>query len=178
VNIFYLDTDPVVAAQQHCDKHVVKMILEYAQLLSTAHRLIDGEMYLDKTANGRNIKRWRLNDDREQQMYKASHVNHPSAIWARQSSKNYQWLYQLFVACCDEYTFRYGKRHLTDEKLRNVLSMTPINIEQGSITTMPQAMPDHCKKPDPIAGYRNYYKIEKTRMLKWTKRETPEWIYG
>ena len=66
----------------HNDKHCVKMIIEYAQLMSTAHRLLDGLPYLDKTANGRSIKRWRLNDEREVQLMKASHINHPSSIWA------------------------------------------------------------------------------------------------
>ena len=81
MNIFYLDPDPRTCAEMHCDKHVVKMIIEYAQLMSTAHRVIDGTEYTDMTANGRRIKRWRLDDDRESILYKASHINHPSAIW-------------------------------------------------------------------------------------------------
>jgi len=100
MNIFFLDTDPKTAAQQHCDKHVVKMIIEYAQLLSTAHRILDGNLYLDKTANGRNIKRWRLDDYRESILYKASHINHPSAIWAREDLSHYQWLWNLASELC------------------------------------------------------------------------------
>ena len=65
MNIFYLHENPIQNAKWHIDKHIVKMPIEYAQLLSTAHRLLDGEMYLGKTANGRNIKRWRLDDERE-----------------------------------------------------------------------------------------------------------------
>ena len=84
MNIFYLDTNPIKAAELHCDKHVVKMIIEYAQLMSTAHRVLDGELYEDRTANNRRIKRWRLNNnDMENVVYKASHINHPSAIWTR-----------------------------------------------------------------------------------------------
>ena len=63
MNIFYLDNDVAKCAEMHCDKHVVKMISEYAQLMSTAHRMLDGEEYIDKTANGRKIKRWRMKDN-------------------------------------------------------------------------------------------------------------------
>ena len=55
MNIFYLDNDPIKSAELHCDKHVVKMIIEYAQLMSTAHRVLDGELYEDRTANNRRI---------------------------------------------------------------------------------------------------------------------------
>jgi len=57
MNIFYLDKDPIVAAEMSCDKHVCKMIIESAQMLSTAHRMIDGTQYTGKTKKGRNIKR-------------------------------------------------------------------------------------------------------------------------
>ena len=80
MNIFYLDPDPKTCAQMHCDKHVTKMIIEYSQLMSTAHRVIDGEEYIDNSS-GRKIKRWKLSDIREDVLYKATHINHPSAIW-------------------------------------------------------------------------------------------------
>ena len=111
MNIFYLDPDPRTCAEMHCDKHCVKMIIEYAQLMSTAHRVIDGTEYTDLTANGRRIKRWRLDDDRESILYKASHINHPSAIWCRANYDNYVWLYRMWFYLCKEYTYRYGKVH-------------------------------------------------------------------
>jgi len=77
MNIFYLNPDPKICAQEHISKHVVKMIIEYCQLLSTAHRVIDGTHFTDKTANNRNIARYRLEDEREQILYKATHLNHP-----------------------------------------------------------------------------------------------------
>jgi len=80
MNIFYLDRDPRKCAEMHLDKHCVKMIIEYAQLMSTAHRVLDGTEYYDKTANGRKIKRWRLPDEREARLMKASHMNHPSVF--------------------------------------------------------------------------------------------------
>ena len=110
MNIFYLDPDPQICAEMHISKHVVKMIIEYSQLMSTAHRFLDGVEYID-ASSGRRIKRWRLDDEREQSLMKASHINHPSAIWCRENKENYKWLYDMWVCLCDEYTYRYGKVH-------------------------------------------------------------------
>ena len=175
MNIFYLNRNPVQCAREHCDKHVVKMIIEYAQLLSTAHRVLDGEQYVD-ASSGRRIKRWLLNDDREDVLYKASHINHPSAIWARQSTSNYQFLYNLFTALCDEYTHRYGKVHKTDTLLRQKLAQLPTLLCQIVPTEVPQAMPDHCKRSNVIDAYRNYYIKEKAGFCKWTNPNIPEWF--
>jgi hypothetical protein len=178
MNIFYLSQDPVESARAHLDKHVVKMILEYAQLLSTAHRIIDGNETVVLSKSGRKKKVWQLNDDRDSILYAATHSNHPSAIWARQSSANYTWLYNLFVATCDEYTYRYGKVHLTDTKLRNILHNTPKNIGKSVIWQPPTpAMPDECKVAgDNLASYKRYYIDKKADMAKWTNREPPEWF--
>lgn len=177
MNIFALHSSPELAAQYHCDKHCVKMIIEYAQLLSTAHRILDGTEYVEKTKNNRSIKRWFLDDSRETYLYKASHINHPSAIWARKNVSNYNWLYSLFSHLCDEYSHRYGKTHLTDIKLRRFLSYVPNKIDDSEeMTEIPQAMPQHCKMDNYIEGYRNYYKLEKRSFCKWTNRETPKWF--
>jgi len=155
VNIFVLDEDPIKAAEMHCDKHCVKMILEYAQLMSTAHRVLDG-------------------DDAPEQCYKIAHKNHPSTIWTRQSKGNYQWLYSLWSALCVEYTRRYGKVHLTWKKLGITLANIPKNIPINKMTEIPQAMPDYCKKENVVEGYRNYYLNEKKDFAKW-KTEVPYW---
>lgn len=176
MNIFYLNRDPKLCAQEHCDKHVVKMIIEYAQLMSTAHRMLDGKEWSDKTANGRKIKRWKLDGDLEQVLYKASHINHPDNVWVRKSNNNYNWLYYLFCSLCDEYTYRYGKVHATDSKLREVLKTPPKNIEVAYKTELPQCMPDACKAEDTVSAYRNYYINEKANFAKWTKRKTPRWF--
>ena len=84
MNIFYVDPDPGTAAQCLVDKHVVKMILESAQLLSTAHRLLDGIEFEGKSKSGRKARRWLLPDSRDYTMYAATHINHPSAVWCRQ----------------------------------------------------------------------------------------------
>jgi hypothetical protein len=182
MNIFYLDYDPVKAAQAHLDKHVVKMILEYAQLLCTAHRIIDGREKVVLSASGRKKKVYELQDENmDAKLYSATHVNHPSAIWARQHIVNYKYLYSLFVATCNEYTHRYGKVHLTDTKLRDVLANPPTHLyvdHQTRIWLGPTpAMPDECKiKGDHLASYRKYYIDKKADMAKWTNREPPEWF--
>jgi len=180
LNIFYLDPDPSTCAKMHLDKHVVKMIVEYAQLMSTAHRMLDGEQYTDKTVNNRNIQRWRMKNEMfESTLYKASHVNHPSNIWVRQSKENYRWLYRMWFYLLQEYTYRYGKKHAC-EKLMHVLYLDPVNIPKGIFTEPTPAMPDTYKVTnDSIRSYQNYYIHDKSRFAKWKNRETPEWfLYG
>jgi hypothetical protein len=181
MNIFYLDYDPRTCAEMHIDKHVVKMILEYAQLLSTAHRVLDGTLIDRLSPSGRKQKAYVLTDNRESALYSATHINHPSAVWVRQHAVNYCMLYKLFVATCEEYTHRYGKVHATDTKLREVLKQEPKNIfmdHKSRIWLGPTpAMPDECKiADDVIASYRKYYIDKKCDMAKWTNREPPDWF--
>ena len=176
MNIFYLHEDPIQNAKWHIDKHIVKMPIEYAQLMSTAHRLLDGEMYIGKTAIGRNIKRWRLHDEREDILYKASHINHPSAIWVRESIENYFEMYKLYMAVLAEFTNRYGKVH-GSSKPSIALIRPPSNIPMVKGTQLPQCMPEMCKvKNNPILAYRNYYIVEKNSFASWKNREIPEWF--
>ncbi len=176
MNIFYLHPDTKECAKQHLDKHVVKMILEYAQLLSTAHRLLDGTEYEGRTVKGtRKATRWLLPDERETNLYMASHMKHPSGIWCRQSQDNYWWLYNLWRDLMREYTFRYGKHHVA-EKLIPFLSFAPSNIPVAIADPMPQCMPDQYKVPgDSIQAYHNYYIGDKQRFAVWTNRAIPEW---
>ncbi len=178
MNIFYLDKHYRTCAKQHVDKHVVKMIVEYAQLLSTAHRVLDGEEYEGRTANNRRIRRFKMaNSNIENTLYKASHINHPSAIWVRESSQHYWWLYLLFRELCMEYTHRYGKIHSTESKLGEILQIKPKNIKDNGFVEPPQAMPDYCKVPgDSIKAYQMYYVNEKIGFAKWTKRDIPDWF--
>ena len=181
MNIFYLSSNPVKAAQYHLDKHVVKMILESAQLLCTAHRLLDGEqtqvLKSTKTGKTKLVKRYVLSDlTKDQVMYSATHINHPCAIWCRENINNYMWLYELFVALCDEYTFRYGKKHKTDTLLRDILKSPPISISDAPFTLPAQAMPEEYKHADPVVAYRQYYIGAKAKFARWTSRTTPTWF--
>ena len=179
MNIFYLDPSPEKCAQMHNNKHTIKMIIEYCQLMSTAHRILDGEEYTDLTANGRRIKRWRLNDEREQQLMKASHINHPSAVWCRANRTNYNWLYRMWHHLCNEYTYRYGKIHACS-RLHDILYVPPHNMAKGEFYPPTPAMPDDIKIPgNSLASYHNYYNISKRGFASWqgkiNSRSTPEW---
>ena len=160
MNIFYLDKRPDDAAEMHCDKHCVKMILEYAQMLSTAHRILDG-------------------DDAHPDLYKITHKNHPSTSWTRSSKQHYNWLFRLFRMLSAEYTLRYSsgdfKFHKTWNKLGKILETPPKNIKDNSWVDPPQCMPDHCKKPNTIDAYRNYYMTEKNKFAKWNYSSVPDW---
>jgi len=135
------------------------MILESAQMLSTAHRITDGNDYAD-----------------EQGLYKTAHKNHPSTLWARQSKWNYMWLFDLFRFLCAEYTTRYGKYHAS-ERLLSALSKIPSNIDPlAKLTPVPQCMPEQYKMLNAMDAYRNYYKGEKSYFAKWNKgTPAPEW---
>jgi hypothetical protein len=175
MNIFYLDSDPQIVAQAHNDKHVVKMILETAQLLSTAHRTIDGAQEIVKI-HGRTRKLWKHPDPKlDSILYKATHINHPCSKWLRESKKNYEWLYKLFCELCKEYKYRYDKTHLCEKKLIDVLSNVPRGITKNTFTQPPQAMPEQYRSNDSIYSYRQYYIKEKNHLAKWTRREIPNW---
>lgn len=179
MNIFVLNKNPVICAQQHCDKHVVKMILESCQLLSTAHRILDGEQYIKLSKNNRKLKAWKLLDEREELLCAASHVNHPCGIWCRENSTNYMWLHNLTVELAKEYTHRYGKHHLYERNgLIEELANIPANIELSDYLTpqtWAQAMPEEHKRDNVVEAYQTYYLKEKERMLVWTSRDTPDW---
>jgi hypothetical protein len=180
MNIFYLHKDTQVCAQQHVDKHVVKMILEYAQLLSTTHRYLDGERIIGKSPTGRKQTQYILQNDGDNRlMYKATHINHPSAIWIRESDANYKWLAQLLEDLCAEYTYRYGKKHKVERSglMRKLKDKLPKNIPVGEWTEPTPAMPDQYKvQGDHLESYHNYYRGDKPRMFSWKLRETPTWI--
>ena len=148
MNIFYLNNDARVCAQMHNDSHCSKMIIEYAQLMSTAHRVLDGTEYYDRTKNGRRIKRWRLDDDvMETTLYKASHINHPSGIWTRKSKQNYLWLYDMWTELNTEFMWRYEKNvsHESYRKLHEVLATPPKHMYDSGFCEPFPAMPDDVK---------------------------------
>ena len=185
MNIFCLDKNPKTAAQYHCDKHLVKMILESCQLLCTAHRMIDGQQFIGITKSGRKIKRWKLDDDRDSFLYTATHINHPSAVWCRDNLAQYLWLAQLTIELCIEYTYRYGKVHKCQESglVKYLIENPPRNIKTSDYEfTLPTpAMPDDCKvNGDVVQSYRNYYNMYKQRMLSWkgkiNNRPVPNWV--
>jgi hypothetical protein len=160
MNIFFLDHNPTMCAEYHFDIHVSKMVVEYAQLLSTAHRVLDD-----------------LSSSSTTPFYKATHINHPSAVWVRSSIHHYNWLYQLFRELSLEYTFRFGRTHATWAKLGKALAKPPISIPDKGWVDPPQCMPDTYTTPEStVTAYRNYYMRGKSPLFrKWRGRATPYW---
>ena len=155
MNIFVLDTCPTIAAQMQVDKHVVKMPLECAQMLSTVHRHYGSD---------------------DVQLYKSTHKHHPCTLWAATSRANYAWLFDHFRALNDEYFHRYYKNHLSWTKLRDVLAEPPAQMRDDDPTPFAQAMPDEYKHDDAVVAYRAYYINEKANLITYTKRDQPTWL--
>ena len=161
MNVFVLDRDPRKAAKMLCDKHVIKMCLETAQILSTAVLAQLESLPIVKQAAAGSL-------------YRATHAKHPCVIWAGASRTNFDWLLEHGKAIADEYTFRYGKLH----KSQAVIEAAEDHkhwLRPGPATAFPLAMPDQYKTADCEQSYRAYYLGEKMHFAKWTKRATPEW---
>jgi len=154
MNIFYVHNDPYIAATHLADKHVCKMIVESAQMLSTAHHLNNS------TAP-----------------YKPTHINHPSNIWVRSSKAHYYWLFDHTIGLLIEYHYRYNKIHKTSTIMAQ-LHNDPQLPDNGFIDP-PQCMPDQYKGDSTIEAYRNFYIHDKIHLkgLKWTKAaQPPQWV--
>lgn len=159
MNIFFLDIDPTSAAKALCDKHVVKMTLETAQILST-------------------VQRAALRDAAHPLLYKATHANHPCVKWAGSSAAAYHWTLRLFLALCAEYSFRYGRVHAS-ARLRPLLVNAP-SLPERDWEDPPLCMPDSYKRPgSAVESYRDYYSNDKRRFAAWKKnRPPPYWWTG
>ena len=176
MNIFVVDTNPVNAARDLCDKHVVKMILESAQMLSTAHRVLDGNFYYREGKNGRKIPSYvHPNPVLNERLLLATMMNHPCTRWAMETTDNYYWLFGHGLELCSEYTKRYNKIHGLQRLYDNFLFSLPMSIKYGKLTPFAQAMPDQYKCSDAVQAYRNYYLNEKSRFAKWKNSQVPEW---
>lgn len=154
MNIFVLDESPKIAAQMACDKHVVKMILESAQMLSSVHHRY-----------GNTAVR-----------YKEAHPKHPCTLWAGDTARNYAWLLAHAMCLCNEYTHRYGKRHKSADLVYGELAVLPFGLRGSVATPFAQAMPEPYKHPHPVIAYRQYYLGEKAHFAKWTNRDEPLWF--
>ena len=177
MNIFILNEDPVRSALDQCDKHIVKMPLESAQMLSTAHRILDGTETKRPSKSGKTmVKYWTLDSQFENIIYAVAHRGHPCTVWTMETKANYTWHYEHFVALSEEYKYRYNREHLSFTKLKDILRNPPKNIPDGGLTPFPQAMPDDAKDSDPIKAYRNYYGMYKKELAVWNNgRPAPNW---
>jgi len=178
MNIFYIEENPADIAKSLIDRHVVKMILESAQMLSTAHRLLDG------VKTGGNKPKFLLAGEEydltncsilNPVCYQVAHPSHPSTVWTMKCKENYDWHFQLFVEMVKEYTCRYGKEH-SCERLIPFLRNAPKNIKSGVFTPPTPAMPDKYISKDVLQSYRDYYANEKWRFARWKYRAIPQWF--
>jgi hypothetical protein len=151
MNIFVLDEDPIKAAQMHADKHVVKMILESAQMMCT----VCHELGMDVA-------------------YKPSHKNHPCTKWSMKSKSNWNWLKSLADNLNKEWQYRYG--HTRNHKSWDVVCNLDPDIPDIGLTPFALAMPEKYQSLDAVESYRQYYIGEKSNILKYTKRKVPHWI--
>jgi len=190
MNIFYLATSPDECARYHCDKHVVKMILETAQMLSTAHAT-EFKKTQELTTDGKFSYKYAYVVDKtvaeEKQIYKGVYPNHPSTIWVRDNLCNYLWAYELLENLCKEYTFRYNKTHKTEssgvlERLKEPPKLSVNGYAHcGVLTSMehhfppPLCMPDYCKPPFLRDEDSDYYMSGK---FSYKDRELWEVQYG
>lgn len=166
MNIFFLSWVIDICVQYHCDKHVIKMILETTQLLSTCHHVVDPIKAEDYEKLGL--------------IYRKTHPNHPCSLWLRDCKENYIWLCHFGLALCKEYAYRYDKQpsdHKCHRMLMFLIHHVPSLPSNNGVITQPKlAMPDQYKTADPIYSYRMYYLNEKQRMLVWRKRSPPTWV--
>ena len=179
MNIFVLSGDPKEAAEFHCDKHVVKMILETGQMLCAAHWIGWQRSLKTDTSLRRKDFVARLSaeiPDGLRPPWKMTHVGHPCTQWAQRSAENYEWLLQLGIRLCQEYTVRYGKRHKAEPIYGWLSEHRPPIFEGVGFTPFAIAMPDDCKvSDDPVECYREYYRVHKRYMAKW-KTRVPDWF--
>jgi hypothetical protein len=167
MNLFFLDIDPKKCAEYHCDKHVVKMILEIVQMLYCAHHAVKSDL--------------------PPGAYKQAHLNHPTCIWIRTNLYNYTYAGQVGLELAKEYTYRYNKIHSCQKHVEwliiNVPKFekvsyvkTPTFSTFDGVVQVPLAMPEDCMLMDTVKSYRRYYLIHKKRFAKWTTRKVPDWF--
>ena len=164
MNIFCTNECPIQSAREHCNVHVVKMILEYSQLLSTAHRITDGDSYADQAG-----------------LYKATHKNHPSAVYARKSTQHYRWVWECLNEIHSIYEAKSGKVH-KGKRILDALSVFPLEMSDEGFELPTLAMPDQYKSHAVFGGRTKAYQMYlNDKFVEWKSRDKPmkvEWHYG
>ena len=147
MNVFRCDPSPSLSARALADRHVVKMALESAQILST----VTGGPY------------------------KPTHARHPATLWAGASRVNAVWLLAHGIALCDEYTRRFGKVHACAPVLTGIdLSNLPDVDGTPPVYCGPDDVAgDTVEARYRNLLARKY--VEWGVMARWTKAERPRW---
>lgn len=182
MNLFVLSECPVEAAQLQCNAHVNKMIVESAQMLSTAHRMLDGTPIKGPSKSGKRTSTHYIHPDPKLDhiLYKAVHYHHPCTVWTMTSTGNYDWHYKHFIALSEEFQFRYGNEHKSYRILKDILNNHPKNLPEGPQTDWPLAMgsnPECMFEGDAVRSYRAFYQTKQERFkMVWSKRSVPGWF--
>lgn len=171
MNIFVVDTDPVIAAESLADKHTNKMLVESVQMMVSAlrrHGATDENVPL--TAKGT--------------PHRGGYANHPSTVWAGESSENFTWLFDHAVALYDEFKFRFNKDHACAIQLETILESVKF-IPEGGMTPVALCVGDNLHEQygkkfadieEAVDIYREFYIIDKVHFAKWEKgRPAPTW---
>lgn len=180
MNLFYLDHDLDKCAEYHVDRHVGKMILEAAQLLTTALWVdkyigfVPRKLTSEETGVLNEVKRNEPSiDDRVFTRYLATHYSHPSAIWVRSSLENFYWTVNYANALNDEGMYRGYKYHASCAEVNRMPE--PTRLPQLGFTKPALAMPDELKSDDVVASYRKFYMLDKGPFASWKRRGKPDW---
>ena len=185
MNIFVLSLSPSEAAELHCDKHVIKMILETTQLLYMCWNYHGDDNWRETIESQLRTNDTLLKMDANNQKvnfktYKSGkgHMNHPCSKWLRESVENYKWLCELGIFLCSEKMHRWpkNKQHSCLGHLEVLNKNVPVKLPNIQRTSFALAMPDIYKTVCPVASYKTYYNNDKQKMLKWTNRSVPLWI--
>lgn len=178
MNIFYLDNKPDLCAQYHVNKHCIKMIVEYAQILSTTHRVLDGKPINKISDSGRKKVVWELpNENMNTNLYAATHISHPSVKWVMQDKANYNWLFSLWEQLLSEYEYRYERVHASSRLFNHLINVPRRIPDTNGFSEPTPAMPSEYKvEGDSITSYHNYYNLDKRQLFGWKKRSTPYFI--
>jgi hypothetical protein len=169
MNLFLLSWDPLECAEWHCDKHVVKMILELVQMLYTAWHINNSGDILPSDAPN-------CISTGQRGYKKISNHNHPMARWVRESKWNYSFTIKLALSLCLEFEYRYKHFHGCTDHVIWLANNYP-QFEKYSKTVIPQCMPEQYKTSCPVQAYRNYYRGDKVRFAKWSHRPEPIWWF-
>lgn len=184
MNIFILDENIEKSAQAHCDRHIVKMPLEMAQMLSTNLYILNG--ITSKAQSFREESRVKQifqgfpkkpsTSERFRDYYMMYNPNHPCTIWLRQSLENTKYGIELFTALLDEYTYRYNKTGILYKVCQWMKDNYAFDLlPEIGLTPFAQALPEDLKSENAVEAYRKYYIRDKSHLAKWSKRGIPEW---
>lgn len=179
MNIFVLDLDPAKCAEYHCDRHIVKMIVEHCQILAAVKWVamgVEKKVHITQELKDSFHDFPRRFEDGSPNPYGITHKNHPCTVWTRQCWENYDWLCKVTLEMCKEYTKRYGKVHAGEAICTWFYRNKPVLPINDTMTPFAQAMPEDCQQPNAVTAYRNYYVKYKKEIAKWNYTGEPEWF--